>query len=355
MDFGICTASKIDEIGYITHAENLGYSHAWVADSQMIWSDCYTVLALAAQQTRKMKIGTGVSVAGTRLAPITANSIATINQLAPGRTFLGIGTGNTATRLMGHKPMKLREFSDYLRVLRALLRGEEVEFTWQGQTHPVQFLMQDHKFINVEEPIPLYVSGFGPKAQALAGEYGEGLVMSIPPDPGFMQRALHNAETGAQRAGRALTDDFYTASLTTAVILQPGESLTSERVLRECGAFVIASLHYVYDKIRQFGGDPPGHFRHLWDEYNAQVEATPETHRHMRIHAGHCTYLLPEEAKFVTPELIKSTCLVGTPEEIIEQIRQLEQAGLKHLMLLPSFETQYSVIEDFARNVMEKM
>ena len=253
----------------------------WVADSQMIWSDCYAVLALAAQQTRKIKIGTGVSVAGTRLAPVTAHSIATINQLAPGRTFLGIGTGNTATRLMNHKPMKLKEFSDYLRVLRALLRGEEADFTWQGQTHPVQFLMQDHKFINVEDPIPLYVSGFGPKAQALAGEYGEGLVMSIPPDPGFMHRALNNAEAGAQRAGRALADDFYTSSLTTAVILQPGESLTSERVLRECGAFVIASLHYVYDKIRQFGGDPPGHFRHMWDAYSAQVEATPETHRHM--------------------------------------------------------------------------
>jgi len=29
MDFGICVASKIDEIGYIAHAENLGYSHAW--------------------------------------------------------------------------------------------------------------------------------------------------------------------------------------------------------------------------------------------------------------------------------------------------------------------------------------
>ncbi len=57
-----------------------------------------------------------------------------------------------------------------------------------------------------------------------------------------------------------------TASLTTAVILQPGESLTSERVLRECGAFVIASLHYVYDKIRQFGGNPPGHFRHVMEK-----------------------------------------------------------------------------------------
>jgi hypothetical protein len=35
MDFGIVTA-KIDEIGYITHAENLGYNHCWVTDSQML-------------------------------------------------------------------------------------------------------------------------------------------------------------------------------------------------------------------------------------------------------------------------------------------------------------------------------
>ncbi len=84
------------------------------------------------------------------------------------------------------------------------------------------------------------------------------------------------------------------------------------------------------------------------------VEATPERYRHMRIHAGHCTYLLPEEAKFVTPELIKSTCLVGTPEEVIEQVQQLQQAGLKQLMILPSIETQYGVIEQFAREIMAK-
>jgi alkanesulfonate monooxygenase SsuD/methylene tetrahydromethanopterin reductase-like flavin-dependent oxidoreductase (luciferase family) len=214
--------------------------------------------------------------------------------------------------------------------------------------------MQEQKFIDVEHPVPIYVSAFGPKAQALAGEYGDGLVLSIPPDPGFMYRALNNAQAGASRAGRTL-ENFYTSSLTTAVILAPGESLASERVLRECGAFVIASIHYSYDKIRQFGGDPPGHLRAMWPEYCALVEATPPSHRHMRIHAGHCTYLLPEEAQFVTPQLIKTTCLVGTPEEIIEQIRRLEQAGLQQIMILPSLETQYRVIEDFARQVMEKM
>ena len=61
MDFGIVTA-KVDEIGFITHAENLGYSHCWVTDSPMIRSNCWAVLALAAQQTRHMRLGTAVNV-----------------------------------------------------------------------------------------------------------------------------------------------------------------------------------------------------------------------------------------------------------------------------------------------------
>jgi len=69
MDFGIVMA-KVDEIGYITHAENLGYTHCWVTDSQMIRSNCWAVLALAAQQTRTMRLGTGVNVPGLRLAPV---------------------------------------------------------------------------------------------------------------------------------------------------------------------------------------------------------------------------------------------------------------------------------------------
>ena len=94
MDFGIMTA-KIDEIGYITHAENLGYRNCWVTDSPIIRSNCWAVLALAAQATRTMRLGTGVAVPPLRLAPVTANGIATINRLAPGRCFLGLGTGHT--------------------------------------------------------------------------------------------------------------------------------------------------------------------------------------------------------------------------------------------------------------------
>lgn len=175
MEFGIC-GGKIDDIDYIRHAENLGYRRFWAPDSQMIWSDCYAVLALAAQATSTIQLGTGVSVAGTRIAPVTAHSIATINRLAPGRTFLGIGTGNTAMRIMGHKPLKIADFDEYLRVVRALLDGKDVEFAWRGRTSVIGLEMPDLGYTDIEHRIPMYVSGFGPKAMGLAGKYGDGLV-----------------------------------------------------------------------------------------------------------------------------------------------------------------------------------
>ncbi|MFM8528709.1 MAG: LLM class flavin-dependent oxidoreductase, partial [Ilumatobacteraceae bacterium] len=107
MEFGVCSAAKVDEMGYVDLIEELGYSHLWVADSQMIWSDCYAVMALAAARTTRLKIGTGVAVAGTRPAAVNAAAHATINRIAPGRVFCGIGTGNTAMRIMGHKPIPM--------------------------------------------------------------------------------------------------------------------------------------------------------------------------------------------------------------------------------------------------------
>ena len=72
MDLGVCFASKVDDIDHAVLAEQLGYSHLWFADSQMLWSDCYATMALAASRTERIRIGTGVAVAGTRSSAVTA-------------------------------------------------------------------------------------------------------------------------------------------------------------------------------------------------------------------------------------------------------------------------------------------
>ena len=108
MDIGICVASHVHDIDYVVRAEELGYSHAWLADSQMLWSDCYAALALAATRTSTIQLGTGVAVTGTRPAPNNASGIATINALAPGRTFFGVGAGKRPMRAWGCRRSAIR-------------------------------------------------------------------------------------------------------------------------------------------------------------------------------------------------------------------------------------------------------
>jgi alkanesulfonate monooxygenase SsuD/methylene tetrahydromethanopterin reductase-like flavin-dependent oxidoreductase (luciferase family) len=352
MDFGI-SCSKIDEIGFVTHAENLGYSFCWVADTQMIRSNPWAVLALAAQQTQTIRLGTGVAVAGLRLAPVTANGIATINRLAPGRTFLGIGTGNTAMRMIGQKPMGVRAFAEYLRVLRELLRGQEVAYTLNDVTHPVRFQMREFHYIDVEHHIPIHVGGFGPRAQALAGELGDGLITGIPRGDTVPQ-ALANVRKGAERAGRTL-EHFTTTALVNLVMLEPGESFSSERVIAECGAAIMANVHYLVDWVKETGGDPPDYVKPIWNDYMAFHRSRDAQRRHQKLHESHYSYLDPEEARFVTPEVVKAFCIAGRPEEIVEQLRELERQGLNAINCISQLEKQYRFIEDFARHVMSRM
>ena len=62
MQFGICVASRPADLDYVVEAERLGFTHCWMADSQMIWSDVYASLAVAAERTSTIRLGTGVAV-----------------------------------------------------------------------------------------------------------------------------------------------------------------------------------------------------------------------------------------------------------------------------------------------------
>src|SRR5581483_11443410 len=205
MKFGIMFDTHIDKWDLIRYAEELGYDNAWVPDSQMIWSDCYATMALAAFNTKRIRIGTGVAIPGTRIAPVTAHSIATINQLAPGRVFLGIGTGHTAMRVMGQHPMRIKDFREYLRVVRALLHGEAVEYTFGGVTREITFLHRDRHYINLDTPIPIHVAANGPKACEAVGMYGDGWITAGAED---IRKKLPLVESGARKIGRQLPQPF---------------------------------------------------------------------------------------------------------------------------------------------------
>ena len=350
MDIGICIASHINDIDYVVRAEALGYTHGWFADSQMIWSDCYATLALAATRTSTIALGTGVAISGTRHPAVNAAGIATINAIAPGRTFLGLGAGNTAMRIMGLPPDNVARFERYLKEIRPLISGDEAELEHGERKIPVRHVMPDEGFVNFNDEIPLYVSGFGPKSLALAGRYGDGAVLSLPRSPAAMENVWRMIEAGAGDGFNR--ENFYTTALTAISVLEPGEAVDSPRVRAECGAMAMASLHYAYDQFRNFGHQPSGMLAGIWDDYVRMLEAVPAEIRHQRIHQGHNCWVLPEEEKFVTPELLRATCLIGTRDEVIQQLLALEEAGLDQVMNLPAIAPRYDVLERVARDVL---
>lgn len=353
MQLGVCVASHIGDIDYAVRAEKLGYSRLWFADSQMLWSDCYATLALAADRTSRIRLGTGVAVTGTRPAAVTAASIATINAIAPGRTFLGVGAGNTAMRVMGRKPQRIAEFDAYLEELRPLLRGEEAQVRFGSDSTPIRHIMPEHGFANFDDPIPLYVSGFGPRSLALAGRHGDGAVFGLPGNPQILERLLGFVREGADAAGRSLERrSFHTTALTTISILDAGETADCPRIRAECGAFAMATLHYAYDQHRQFGQRPPSVVADIWEDYCALLDQVPAERLHQRIHAGHNCWVLPEEERFLSGRLIEATCMVGSRDQLIDRLQALDTAGLDEVMILPAFDPRYEVLERVGRELL---
>ena len=126
MDYGIAFPSYIDAWRDVAAAEAAGFTHAWFFDSQLIYSDVYATMALAAQHSSRIRLGALVAIPSNRIPAVTASAVATINYLAPGRVILGLGTGNTGRNTMGLPAVPIAEFREYTQQVRGLLQGDEV-------------------------------------------------------------------------------------------------------------------------------------------------------------------------------------------------------------------------------------
>ncbi len=155
-------------------AEELGFSHVWFYDSQLLAPDIFISMALAAEHTSKIKLASGVVIPTNRIAPVCADAFATLNKLAPGRIIFGVGTGFTGRNTMGMGPMKLSAMREYIRVVYGLLKGETIEWDFEGERKKIRFLNPEFGLINIKDKIPLHISAFAPKARKMTAEIADG-------------------------------------------------------------------------------------------------------------------------------------------------------------------------------------
>ena len=356
MDFGTLIFTKPERaITDVKYAEERGFTHAWIPDSHMIWGDTYACMALAAVNTKKIKLGTGVAIASNRIAPVTAHSIATINQLAPGRTILGFGTGHTGRRVMGLPPVKQADFREQVRVIHDLLREGEATYNTEGFSRKIRFLNRDRRFINIDDRIPFYVAANGPKTLALAGEFGDGVITTGITNSERVANVRRHLSAGASKVGRN-ADKMPIVSLTHVCVLRPGEKIDSPRVKAMTGHWVMASFHAI--AAGYAGRDYlPATVKSVYDEYEKYVARmkTPAAERYLELHVGHCAFVAPEEMRFVTAETIAASTIIGPREQVVERLRELERAGLSQVFVNPPMDGFNDSIDEISRDVIERM
>ena len=172
MDFGIQLATSAHSWKVVKRAEELGFTHAWFYDTQLLNADSFVAMAAAAMQTSRIKLCTGVLIPSNRNAPVAASALASLSALAPGRIHFGVGTGFTARRTMGLRAITLARLEEYVDVVRRLLGGETVEWPAEGRSHKIRFLNPELELINLSDPIPLHISAFGPRGRKLVAKLG---------------------------------------------------------------------------------------------------------------------------------------------------------------------------------------
>jgi len=353
MDFGICIFAKPNSCAQDAKlAEESGFTHVWVSDTQMMAGDPYMCLALIARQTKRVKLGTGVSIVGTRIAPVTASSIATLNQLAPGRVILGLGAGNSAWRAMGMAPRPLRELRENVRVIRGLLRGEEVEFQYGKDQRTIKFFHQGHGFFNTNDPVPIHVAANAPQAMMLAGEIGDGFITSRTNSLEGWQQAWSQVQRGAEKVGKDPTK-LYTTMLTTTCLLRPGESYDSPRVINRAGPWALMALHALYERVQNPAAAPTA-IQPIFTQYQTFIDEQKRRlgdRYYLSLHDGHGMYLQSDETRFATPEVIRTTTMTCAPGELVERLHALERAGVKQVAFIPAAGT----FEEFVRELSEKV
>ena len=345
MEFGIALFSNVDAWKTVKRAEELGFSHAWFYDSQLLAPDVFISMALAAEHTSKIKLATGVLIPTNRIAPVCADAFATLNKLAPGRIIFGVGTGFTGRNTMGMGPMKLSAMREYIRVVYALLNGETVEWEFEGQRKKIRFLNPEFGMINITDKIPLHISAFAPKARKMTAEIADGWLTfsaSIP-------RAAHEADELAKACREAGRDpkSLYKTAFALGCVLKEGESSASPRARAQAGPMAVVTLHGMIEQT--ITGILPPYIDKLAAAYREQYATyQPADAKYLQMHKMHLLGVRPEEEKFLTEELMSAVTFTATEEVLRERLQALKRAGYDHfcVQLVPGHE---DAIEDWAR------
>lgn len=283
-------------VDLVVLAESLGYESAWVAEGH--GGDQFAILAACAMRTSRIKLGTSISSIFVRSAPTIAMAASSVAELSGGRFILGLGSSHKAQVEPEHgiaygKPLtRLRET---VAIVRGLLRDGQVRF--QGETIRIENF--DLWYAPRHRDVPVYLSGVFAKGIALAGEIGDGLILT--------RSTLRTAASVRAQLSRKID---VLSLLPTAV----AETRDAALAILRPGLAFYAGFFPRYNKMMAEHG------------FAAEAAAIAEAWaRGDRVAAE----------RAVSDAMIEGTSIVGTPEQCREQVEAYRQSGIDLPILSP--------------------
>ena len=308
-------------------AEAQGFEYAWTYDSHVLWQESMPVMALAADQTSKIKLGHMVTNPATRDPTVLASAYATLHDISNGRMIMGVGRGDSAVRYVGRPPMKVAEFEEALQMIKPFMNGKEV--TWNEKELQL-------KWVRPELPeIEMHVAGYGPKALAVAGRQGDGVIIQLA-DPDIITWIMDTARKAAEEAGR---DPSALKCIVSAPSHISDDLADARNQVRWFPAMV---SNHVQDLIDRYGTDGSVVPKALTDFVEARKFY--DYNDHSRVGAAH--------GEFVTDEICDRFCAIGSTEQVIAKLRELESIGVDQFNVYLMTEGQEATLEAYGRDIL---
>ena len=313
-------------------AEDCGFDRVGLVDSQSIYRELYVTCTAGLQASQTIKIGPRVTNALTRHPTVTASALVTMAELAPGRLFAGVGTGDSALINIGLRPIKLAALGEFVKCIRGLMRGERVQY--QGSEFQLTWSGMD---------IPIYVSAHGPKTLEFSGECADGIIYGDGVGKEVVADALAAVNRGAAKAGRSVDEVDIWWGLCGNVGNSRQQALTQIKMLLAAKANHLARF--------------PDQNKHVPPEFRDVLD---------RIHKGY-SYLEHQKpgenttnARLVSESGLESYlagryAIVGTPEECLLRLSELEEMGVHKIWLNVHFDDKIGFMRRWSHEVMAKI
>lgn len=324
-DVGVLPNKPIQEcIRMGLAAEEMGYGGIWVADSHSVMRNAYSILSVLAVQTKRIKLATGVTHTVTRHPAVLANSWASLHELSGGREILGIGVGESAVANLGLKPEKLAVFEEKVRVIRALIQGESVEY--EGTEIQMPWSHAD---------VPIVMACSGPRSLQLGGRLADGILFQVGSNPDFVRYALDNIRLGAEQSGRKLEDLKLYMRVACAV------SDDRDQAREEVKGYASVAAGTTFKTVpREYFNDT------LWEELD-RFKSQYDYAEHGSNQAKH--------KELLTDRIVDAIAIAGTPEEAIPRFQEIIDMGIDGFVMPAGMADPYPFMEAFAEKVIPKI